>query len=100
MRSYVPVVRNETTPIVIVMHGASRDAPRYYDDWKALAVARALSSLCRYLSQKDFPGAAAYNLGNVFDPDTGAQREKSEWTFSLIEPLFDEVVRRDGRRTT
>ena len=96
VRTYVPVVRNEATPIVIVMHGASRDAPRYYADWKAQAAARGFIVVVPTLSKKDFPGAATYNLGNVFDPATGAQREKSEWTFSLIEPLFDEVVRRIG----
>ena len=96
VRTYVPVVRDESTPIVIVMHGASRAAPRYYADWKAHAAARGFIVVVPYLSQKDFPGSASYNLGNVFDPDTGVQRDKAQWTFSLIEPLFDEVVRRTG----
>ncbi len=96
VRMYVPVVHNETTPIVIVMHGASRDAPRYYADWKAHAAARGFIVVVPYLSKSDFPGSASYNLGNVFDPVTGEQRDKEQWTFSLIEPLFDEVVRRTG----
>ena len=96
VRTYVPVVRNEATPIVIVMHGASRDAPRYYADWKAQAAARGIIVVVPYLSKQDFPGSASYNLGNVFDPRTGKQRDKEQWTFSLIEPLFDEVVRRTG----
>ena len=96
VRTYVPVVHDETTPIVIVMHGASRAAPRYYADWKAHAAARGFILVVPYLSQQDFPGSASYNLGNVFDPVTGAQRDKEQWTFSLIEPLFDEVVRRTG----
>ncbi len=99
VRSYVPVQRDATTPIVIVMHGASRDAPRYYDDWKLLAEAQGFIVVVPYLSKHRFPGSAAYNLGNVFDPDTARQRDKSNWTFSLIEPLFDEVVRRvDGKQ--
>ncbi len=96
VRIYVPVVRDSSTPIVIVMHGASRDAPRYYDDWKTLAMAKGLVVVVPYLSQQDFPGSAHYNLGNVFDPDSGLQREKDEWTFSLVEPLFDEIRRRIG----
>ena len=86
----------KTTPVVIVMHGASRDAPRYYADWKAQAVARGFIVVVPYLSKRDFPGSASYNLGNVFDADTGQQRDKELWTFALIEPLFDEVIRRTG----
>ncbi len=96
VRTYVPVVRDPATPIVIVMHGASRDAPRYYDDWRTLAMARGFVVVVPYLSQQDFPGSAHYNLGNVFDTDSGLQRAREEWTFSLIEPLFDEVRRRIG----
>lgn len=93
VRTYVPVVRKESTPIVIVMHGASRDATPYFEDWKLLAAAQGFIVVVPYLSEQRFPGSA-YNLGNVFDPDSGEQREKQKWTFSLIEPLFDEVVRR------
>jgi poly(3-hydroxybutyrate) depolymerase len=94
VRSYVPVMRDASTPIVIVMHGASRDAPRYYEDWKALAEARGFIVVVPYLSEQLFPGSAAYNLGNVFDPDTGKQRAEKSRTFALIEPLFDAVVER------
>jgi len=94
IRSYVPLGSDASTPIVIVMHGASRDAPRYYTDWKALAEAKGIIVVVPYLSEGDFPGSAGYNLGNVFNRDTGKQRVSDEWTFSLIEPLFDEVVKR------
>jgi poly(3-hydroxybutyrate) depolymerase len=96
VRSYVPVVRNESTPIVIVMHGASRDAPRYYDDWKTLAEERGFIVVVPYLSEEHFPGSGRYNLGHVFDPDTGEIRAKENWTFSFVEPLFDDVVQRIG----
>jgi len=94
VRTYVPVMHNASTPIVIVMHGASRDAPRYYDDWKALAEAQGFIVVVPYFSERRFPGSAQYNLGHVFDPDTGEKRPKDEWTFAAIEPLFDEAVRR------
>ncbi len=96
VRSYVPVQRDARTPIVIVMHGASRDAPRYFDDWKALAETGGFIVVVPYLSRDRFPGSAAYNLGNVFDTDTGRQRDKGAWTFSMLEPLFDEAARRVG----
>jgi poly(3-hydroxybutyrate) depolymerase len=96
VRMYVPVVRDEDAPVVIVMHGASRDAPRYYADWKAQADARGFIVVVPYLSKRDFPGSATYNLGNVFESVTGPQRDSGLWTFALIEPLFDEVSKRTG----
>lgn len=99
VKTYVPVRRDALTPIVIVMHGASRDAPRYYEDWKVLAESQGFILAVPYLSKDHFPGSAAYNLGDVFDPETGKQRATDQRTFALIEPLFDEIVSRvDGEQ--
>ena len=44
-----------------------------------------------------FPG---YNLGNVFrdgeNPRRNGLNDEGEWTFSAIEPIFDEIKRRTG----
>ena len=49
----------------------------------------------------DFEGSARYNLGYVFDPDTGERRDQADWTFSAIEPLFDQIVEwADGQQQT
>jgi poly(3-hydroxybutyrate) depolymerase len=96
VRSYVPVQHDASTPIVIVMHGASRDAPRYYEDWKSLAESQGFIVAVPYLSKDHFPGSESYNLGNVFDPDTGEPNAIEQRTFSLVEPLFDEIVSRVG----
>jgi pimeloyl-ACP methyl ester carboxylesterase len=94
VRLYVPDDARPDTKIVIVMHGASRDAPRYYRDWKALGEKLGLIVVVPTFSQNKFKGSARYNLGHVFDPDTGERRVEEKWTFSAIEPLFDEVRRR------
>lgn len=99
VRTYVPMQHNESTPIVIVMHGASRDAPRYFNDWKDLAKSHGLIAVVPYFSKKDFPGLR-YNLGHVFDAETHRERPEEQWTFSAIEPLFDEVVKRTGGKQT
>ncbi len=91
-----PPVAVRTAPVVIVMHGASRDAPRYFEDWKALAAVQDFIVVVPFFSKHRFPGAERYNLGYVFDPDTGRERPREKWTFAAIEPLFDEVVRRVG----
>jgi poly(3-hydroxybutyrate) depolymerase len=96
VRTYVPMQHDASTPIVVVMHGASRDAPRYYDDWRALAESQGFIVVVPFLSKDLFPGSESYNLGNVFDSDTGEANAIEEWTFSLIEPLFDEIVSRVG----
>lgn len=89
---YVPEAADESTPIVIVMHGASRDLARYYADWRVEGAQRGFIVVVPHFSKEHFATSRLYNLGHVFDPDTGEQRPPSEWTFSAIEPLFDAVV--------
>jgi hypothetical protein len=99
VRLYVPATATADTPIVIVMHGASRDAERYYNDWRPEAAHRGFIVAVPYFSRDDFPSSARYNLGHVFDPGDGHRRPEAQWTFAAIEPLFDAVVDRlNGRQ--
>lgn len=100
VRLYVPDTATADTPVVIVMHGASRDAERYYVDWRIEAAQRGFIVAVPFFSRDDFPRSAHYNLGHVFEPGDGWRRPDSQWTFAAIEPLFDAVVDRlDGRQT-
>lgn len=92
VRAFLPDSVGADTPVVIVMHGASRDLPRYFADWSAAARARGFIAVVPWFSRDDFPGSERYNLGNVFDVETGEPQSESVWTFSAIEPLFDHVV--------
>ena len=92
VRVQVPQELDVHTPIVFVMHGASRDLPRYFDDWSAQADAHGFIAVVPEFTVTDFKGSARYNLGHVFDPDTGERRDEAGWTFSAIEPLFDQIV--------
>jgi hypothetical protein len=96
VRLFVPDGVNADTPIVIVMHGASRDAERYYENWRTEAEKHGFVVVVPYFSREDFPKSTHYNLGHVFDRGTGAPRPASSWTFAAIEPLFDAVVDRIG----
>lgn len=100
VRLFVPEAADADTPIVIVMHGASREAERYYNDWRTEAVKFGLVVVVPYFSREDFPRSAHYNLGYVFEPETGDQRPAESWTFAMIEPLFDAVVERLGGQQT
>lgn len=92
-----PASADACAPVVFVLHGASRDAPRYYEDWAPLAERHGFVAVVPEFSADRFEGSRAYNLGDAFD-DEGNPRPEAQWSFSVIEPLFDEVVRRLGGR--
>ena len=100
VRLYVPDEGSEAAPVVVVMHGASRDAPRYFSDWQKAAEEFGFIIVVPYFSKADFKGSARYNLGHVFEAGGGNRRPQGEWTFAAIEPLFDAVVERTGSRAT
>ncbi|MGI9272494.1 MAG: DUF4886 domain-containing protein [Woeseiaceae bacterium] len=88
------------TPVLIVMHGWSRAAERYFNDWTALAEEQNFVVVVPHFPASDFPGSLEYNLGHVFDEDQRDVRPQEEWTFAAIERLFDDVVARiDGAQT-
>ena len=93
-------VQASKAPILIVMHGARRNADRYRDQWIDAANAEGLIVVAPAFSRDDFPNAAGYNLGAVFEGDGTTAREESLWAFSAIEPLFDHIVASlDGAQT-
>lgn len=94
VRTFVPDDANDATPILIVMHGWSRAAQRYFEDWRTLGDAYGFVVVVPHFPVTEFPKATHYNLGYVFDEKTGKQRPEPSWTFSAIEPLFDQVVAR------
>jgi len=96
VKIYRPDDAGPETKIMVVMHGNSRDVDRYYSDWKALGEKLGLIVVVPEFSTRDFKGSARYNLGHVFEANSRKQRPKELWTFSAIEPMFDEVVERVG----
>lgn len=82
-------------PIVFVLHGMQRNADEYRDQWFDLAIEHDFLLVVPEFSERHFPEARSYNLGNVADAE-GRPRPRREWSFSAIEPIFDEVKRRYG----
>ena len=80
-------------PVVFVMHGVNRNADEYRDQWHELAKEHDFLLVVPEFSDRNFPGPEGYNLGNVFDQDDNIVTE-NRWSYSAIEPIFDEVRRR------
>jgi poly(3-hydroxybutyrate) depolymerase len=90
-----PVNLAPDRPVVFVMHGMQRNADEYRDQWHDLAMEHDFLLVVPQFSDQNFPETESYNLGNLFDGE-GQLRPRSEWSFSAIEPIFDEVRRRFG----
>jgi poly(3-hydroxybutyrate) depolymerase len=97
VRYYMPQDFTATTPIVFVMHGASRDGPRYTDDWVPEAERYGFLLLVPEFSSELYDGAVMYNLGNMFS-EAGDPVPQSLWTYTAVEHLFDHVKQVTGSR--
>lgn len=92
---YIPENKTATTQILFVFHGAGRNARDYRDAVQAKAEQFGVIVLAPEFSIQNFPSGDQYNLGNVFvdgdNPSPSTLNPENEWTFSIIEPLFDFV---------
>ena len=88
--TYRPRQCDTTCPILFVMAGAKRDAYEQLGHWELAADRHGFMLVAPELLRRDWPGAAAYELGDV-----AAQGEREKWTYAVVEHLFDEV--RDGQ---
>jgi pimeloyl-ACP methyl ester carboxylesterase len=100
VHTYIPESASDTTTILIVIHGWSREAQRYFDDWKTQGAQHDFVVVVPHFPVEDFPLSNDYNLGHVFEEETTKLRPRKTWTFAAIEPLFDAVVARLGGKQT
>lgn len=91
---YLPANLPEDAPVVFVMHGTRRDSDLYRDVWAAAAELYCFALICPRFRKRDYP-RGTYHRGNVVD-DNGRRNPESDWTFSVIEEIFDHVRRRLG----
>jgi len=88
-----------TAQILIVMHGVGRNGADYRDDWHDLVDGRNVLVLAPEFSDKEYPDAEAYSLGNIIDRH-GDRLPNEQWSFHVVEALFDHVVRTLGSTAT
>lgn len=87
------------TPVAVVIHGAQRDADVYRDQWAELARDGGFVVLAPRFDKDAFPKESDFSQGGVFGKGDAA-RPRSAWTFSAIEPMFDDYVRCNGSSQT
>ncbi|MBT8076502.1 MAG: alpha/beta hydrolase [Gammaproteobacteria bacterium] len=80
-------------PMVMVMHGQSRTAEKYRDDWHDLAIEYDFLLIVPEFTKTDFSGSRSYNLGNRVD-DEGQLNPREEWSFSAPMALFEDAKKR------
>lgn len=86
-------------PVLFVMHGVLRDADVYRDNWVSLADKYKVLVIVPEFSKEDFPGVRSYNYGNLRTKDGNAVDERY-WSYSLIDPIFESVVKQTGSKAT
>ncbi|MEI6106524.1 MAG: alpha/beta hydrolase [Opitutae bacterium] len=94
---YRPAAALADAPVLFVLHGVGRNAEDYLNDWIEQADQYKFLLVVPEFSKAEFPGEEAYNSGNLFDA-AGRLRPQSEWSFSMIEPIFDRVRTELGSR--
>lgn len=84
---YVPARAGSDWPLVMVMHGASRNGDDYRDNWMDLAEACDLIIAAPEFSRARFPGSAHYNLGGLGQPADAEPR-----AFDVVGAIVDAVL--------
>lgn len=97
---HIPEKANETSPILIVFHGAGRDALESRDAMIELSNTKRVVLLVPEFSDEYYPGSNRYNLLNIFtngdNPSAATMNPKDIWTSSIIEPMFSFMKQKIG----
>jgi poly(3-hydroxybutyrate) depolymerase len=84
--TYRPRKCDSTCPMVFVLHGQKRNASEVRDNWQSLADHYSFLVIAPEFTQKNWPKASGYNLG-----EAGEHKDREKWAFSVVEHLFDEM---------
>ena len=93
---HVPSAYTASSKVVFALHGGSRDAEGVRNNMIQKSIEYNFVLIAPKFSSQNFSLGDGYNLGNVYEdgdnPSTSTLNDEEEWSFSIIEPLFDSVV--------
>jgi poly(3-hydroxybutyrate) depolymerase len=95
IHTYKPASFTPSSPVVMVIAGRKRNADDYRDFWIADADRRGLFIVAPEFDEAQYVHPHAYNYGAMCRPD-GTITDRSEWLFSVIEAIFQDVRMREG----
>ncbi len=87
---YRPTSHNPDRPALFVLHGAERNARDYVEPWIEEADRVGCLVIAPEFSARNYPRVRRYNLGGVLD-DSDRVTDRAEWTYAVIEQLFDHI---------
>lgn len=90
-----PIGAGPNERVVIVIHGARRDAGYYRDVWIKPAKKYGFIVLAPEFSEEVFPGFWRFQMGNLFSA-TGRKKPFEHSTFALMERAFDSICSEYG----
>ncbi len=100
---HIPQNATSQSPALMVFHGAGRDAKESRDALVAKANQFNFITLVPEFSDEYYAGGDEYNLGNIFEdgdhPSPETLNPEAEWTFSVIDPVFDFFKQKSGLAT-
>jgi len=92
---HVPTSYTASSKVVFALHGGSRDAEGIRNNMIQKSIDYNFILIAPKFSSSNFSLGDGYNLGNVYvdgdNPSTNTLNDENEWSFSIIEPLFDSV---------
>ena len=92
---HIPPSYAASSRVVFALHGGSRDAEGVRNNMIQKSIDYNFILIAPKFSSSNFSLGDGYNLGNVYvdgdNPSTDTLNDENEWSFSIIEPLFDSV---------
>lgn len=92
---HIPNGNMATMPILMSFHGSDRNGSDYRDYWISMADANGFMVFAPEFSDIYYPTGDKYQSGNIFDdgdnPSLAKYNPINEWTFSIIDPLFEYI---------
>jgi poly(3-hydroxybutyrate) depolymerase len=85
---FAPPKLSRASRIVFVIHSDSRSGKQYRDEWAQYAVKYNFLVLCPEFSSAEFDWWK-FNAGNIYDMEKKKYNPRQDWTFNIIEQLFD-----------